>query len=146
MQTNTNTDLKLAALLMDVVTSVMRDIRSEVRQHRGHDLTIAQFRVLARLSRETKTNLELAEEIGVSVAAMSRMVQYLVDRNLIQKKASAIDQRALVIEISPLGKKSYCCMRKEAQKGLAKKIKTLDQQKKKDIFHGLECLQEMTSE
>lgn len=117
--------LELAALYLDVVPRAMREIRTELRSNRGDTLTIPQFRVLAFLRLETKTNKELAEHIGLSVAAMSRLVQALVDDGWVEKSTGKSDRRELRIRLSAQGRRSFEKIRAETRRKLATRFDSL---------------------
>lgn len=103
----------------------MREIRTELRSNRGDTLTIPQFRVLAFLRLETKTNKELAEHIGLSVAAMSRLVQALVDDGWVEKSTGKSDRRELRIRLSAQGRRSFEKIRAETRRKLATRFDSL---------------------
>ncbi|MGA2378038.1 MAG: MarR family transcriptional regulator, partial [Spirochaetia bacterium] len=53
--------------VLDVVPSVMRFIRTEMRSHRALDLTVPQFRSLVIIERAAGTSLTgVAEHLGLT--------------------------------------------------------------------------------
>jgi DNA-binding MarR family transcriptional regulator len=118
----------------------MGEIRRELRTHRGAGLTIPQFRVLALLHGEEKTNKDLAESIGLSVAAMSRLVQTLVDEGWLEKSAGKNDRRELRIRLSPQGRKSFEKIRTKARQGLATRLEALSPSDRKLLEQGFRAL------
>ena len=91
----------LAAALMEVAPLVMREIRMRMRQHRGPELSVPQFRALGYLRRHPACSLTaLAEHLGLSLPATSRMVEALVAAGLIVREPSASDRRYVTLRLS----------------------------------------------
>ncbi len=96
-------EVDCAALLMEVVPSVMRVVRAEMRRHRA-GLTVPQFRALAFVQRSERPSLsELADFLGLTLSAVSRMVDGLVQRGYVIRSESATDRRFLVLQLTPAG-------------------------------------------
>lgn len=106
---------KLSSEMIEVIPTVMRAIRSDMRGVASPELSVAQFRILARLARESHSNKELAEWAGVSTAAMSRTIEVLVGRGYVLRKTAENDRREVVLGLSTAGKKKY-----ETIKGITK--------------------------
>jgi DNA-binding MarR family transcriptional regulator len=107
--TNTSFDLdKCSRELLTAVPSVMRFIRQQMRQHRQAELTVPQLRTLIFLSHHDGTTLsKLAEHLGLSTPAVSRMVETLVKRGLILRKEGTNDRRSILLSLTPKGKKVF---------------------------------------
>lgn len=98
----------LAQRTLDGIPPIMRFIRTEMRGAVKGELTVPQFRALVQLSAHgPMTNGQLAERQGVSVAAMSRMVDTLVDKGLVRRHQAADDRREWRIAPTPLGNARY---------------------------------------
>ena len=131
---------KLAATFLEVIPRAMREIRVELWSHRSHDLSVPQFRVLANVSQGSKTNKELAEAIGVNVTSMSRMVQYLTDRGLIEKSAGLEDRREIHVRLSKAGQAAFEAIRAKTRQGLATRLEGLTTAEKKVLQEGFNIL------
>ncbi|MBI4578561.1 MAG: MarR family transcriptional regulator, partial [Planctomycetes bacterium] len=69
--------------LLATVPVVMRFIRHEMRRHRRGGVTVPQFRALVFVSNHADASLSaMAEHLGLSLPAASRLVQGLVQRGL----------------------------------------------------------------
>jgi len=131
----------LAEKFLETVPQAMRELRSEFRSQRGTDLSVPQFRVLARARQCPQTNKELAEFIGVSVAAMSRMADGLIEDGLLERKTGEHDRREVRIGLSQAGLKLYSQIRGKARLGLAKRLAGLSKTELKALSSGLAVLE-----
>jgi DNA-binding MarR family transcriptional regulator len=96
-----------ASRLVNTHFQLMCTIRNEMRGQSGTDLTIAQFRTLMRLHRQAGCNLsDLADDIGVSPPAMSKLIDGLVERGLVERSLDAADRRRLELAVSPDGRRA----------------------------------------
>ncbi|MFD2438170.1 MarR family winged helix-turn-helix transcriptional regulator [Modicisalibacter luteus] len=69
------------------------------------DLTIAQWRILAWLQQErTLSAKRICELTAMDKARVSRAVNQLVERNLIQRQRDDEDQRTLWLSLAPSGR------------------------------------------
>ena len=63
-----------ARQLLDTTPQVMRFIRAEMRSHRGHDLSVPQFRTLTFINRNPEVSLPISWKIfnnGISFGQAS---------------------------------------------------------------------------
>ncbi len=90
--------------LLDTAPQVMRSIRAEMRSHRGHDLTVPQFRTLNFVKRSPETSLsELADHLGLTLPSASKIVEGLVSDKLITRRDSATDRRRMQLSLTRSG-------------------------------------------
>ncbi len=93
-----------ARQVLDVVPLVMRAIRTEFRKQRSSDLSVPQFRSLKFTKNNEGTSLsEMACHIGLTLPSMSKLVDGLVDRGLLQREGHAEDRRRICLKITPKG-------------------------------------------
>src|SRR3982751_188117 len=89
--------------LLDSVPLVMRVIRHHMRRHRS-GLTEPQFRTLCYLSITEGSSLSgVADFIGLSLPAMSRLVDGLVDQKLVVRKSCEDDRRHVRLSVTDKG-------------------------------------------
>lgn len=136
----TKTDLELSKLLLDVIPQIMRTIRGAMRDFKESDVTVPQFRALGFVSLQSCTNKQLAEWQGVSLPAMSRMVDYLVKRRLLVRTADKSDRRRVQLQLSKKGKTEFERLLKALEVTLAERITVLDGSKKTTLAAGLAVL------
>ena len=115
-----------AAEILEAVPSIIRFIRSEMRSHRGADLTVPQFRTLALLSRSQGASLSVvAEFLGLSRPATSRLVDGLVKNGLVTRKIPAGNRRRVALSVSARGRATWEAARQATQQRLAEVIAPL---------------------
>jgi len=131
----------LAALFMDVVPKAMRELRKEVRNRQSlNAMTIPQFRILALLSEDPANNCELADQLGISVAAVSRMVDWLSERSYVERLQDSGDRRKVKIQLTRKGREHFGRFRKEARARLQKRLASMGTQDRKNLNQGLAAL------
>lgn len=135
-------DFDYAKLILDVVPPVMRHIKNEMRYLAKAELTVPQFRVLARLSRSVHTNRELAEWMGVSPPTMTRMVDVLVKKNLVRRQSQKDNRRQLELTLTEKGHSTFDRLRGAVQQKLMEKISRLPEERKAHLTSGLRVLRE----
>lgn len=90
--------------VLDVVPLVMRSLRAEFRSHRGKELNIPQYRSLMYLRRRPGASLsDVAEHLGVTPPSTSKLINDLVERDLIDRRTSAADRRKIILSLTPKG-------------------------------------------
>lgn len=142
---NTKNNSQLAELMMDVMPKVMQSIRVKMRHGRGDRLTVPQFRVLAAIKRGINHNKDLSEHLGVSEAAISRMLEYLVKNDLVQKEVSKLDRRQSVLSLSNEGEKLQSSIKAEARNNLKNKLEVLSVLEIESVINGLKILRDNLS-
>ena len=93
-----------ARQLLDTAPQVMRFIRAEMRSHRGHDLSVPQFRALTFINRNPEVSLShLAEHLGLTLPSTSKLVDGLANQKVITRRESKEDRRRLTLELTKSG-------------------------------------------
>jgi DNA-binding MarR family transcriptional regulator len=79
-------------------------IQRQLRAKSGADITPSQSSALARIQQSGPVRLgSLAELEGTTAATMSRVIDSLADRRLIERVADPLDGRASLVRLSPEG-------------------------------------------
>ena len=138
-------ELEQSHRLLEIIPQLMRMIRTEMRKTASDDMTVPQFRILLKISKEPHSNRELADWMGVSAPTMSKLVDRLVERKLIERSETSSDRRQISLVATPEGKKRAMHARGLVQQVFEKKISQLSTQKKRDLSNGLTALQELIS-
>ncbi|PKN07723.1 MAG: MarR family transcriptional regulator [Deltaproteobacteria bacterium HGW-Deltaproteobacteria-8] len=90
--------------LLALAPTLMQSLRAGMRNGRGPELSVPQFRVLVHVCmRPGATLRHLAELLGVSTATTSRMVETLVLRGLLVRKPGEADRRQVSIALTRAG-------------------------------------------
>ena len=93
-----------ARIVLDVVPQLMQHIRTEMRTHRGPELSVLQLRALAYIHRHPGAPLSaLAEHVGLTLPSMSSQVSSLVARDLIHRSTSTADRRYITLTLTEEG-------------------------------------------
>ncbi|MEA3203165.1 MAG: hypothetical protein QOI63_840, partial [Thermoplasmata archaeon] len=117
-------------------------LKAQLRSHRPGDLSMPQFRFLSILAREPDRSLgDIAEELGVSPPALSKLVDGLVERGLVERGADAADRRRLSLAITSAGRKLVAGFRSQLEEGLAQRLATLPARTQSSIVAALRELQ-----
>lgn len=69
-----------------------------------HGLTLGQGRLLYRLREQPRVAGDLAKELGVRAASLTRMMERLESQDLVERKLDRTDRRRIVVEITPVGR------------------------------------------
>jgi DNA-binding MarR family transcriptional regulator len=127
--------------VLDVIPLVMRVIRAEMRRCRTPDLTVPQFRALVFLNRCPGASLsEVAEHLGLTPPSTSKMIDGMVERNLIARQTSASDRRRIALAPTPRGESILESARKDTQAQLAEALSGLPASECATVVQGLRAL------
>ena len=133
-----------ASHVLDTVPPVMQFIRTEMRGHRDLGISVPQFRVLTFLERRPGGSLsDAAERVGLSLPAMSRLVEGLVERQLITREESPADRRRVSLRITNAGQDLVRTAREGALARLADVLGTLSVRERSQIIESMEILRPM---
>lgn len=93
-----------ARQLLDTIPQIMRFIRAEMRNHRGHDLSVPQFRTLTFINRNPEVSLSnLANHLGLTLPSTSKLVDGLVNQKIVTRRESKEDRRRLTLVLTKNG-------------------------------------------
>lgn len=130
-----------AALLLEVAPRVMGSIRRRMRAHQGGDLSVPQFRALGYIGRHPGSSLSaVAEHLGLSTAATSRLVDALVARGLVERAQAPGDRRWIALSLLPEGQHHLEAARLATQGELAAQLATLSPAARAEIVRALSTL------
>jgi len=136
-----------ARQLLDVVPSVMRFIRTEMRRHRALGLSVPQFRTLVFIERAEGVSLgSVAEHLGLTPPSACRIVDGLEERALITRALAPEDRRRLTLQITPEGKRALAEGRRETQKSLAGILAAVSQRDLAGVTQSMEVLRDAFAE
>jgi DNA-binding MarR family transcriptional regulator len=101
-------------------------------------LNVAQWRVLAWLShKDVLTAKQICEATRMDKARVSRAVQALVERNLIDRRSSLRDQRLHHLRLTESGRALLAELIPEAQAWEAELVATLSVGEYRDLLHAM---------
>lgn len=89
--------------LEDVFHEMARRLQSELSQTMMHNMTPSQFIVIKKLSGGKTTVSELADYLGVSLSAVTSLVDRLSRSGFVERIRDEQDRRLVWLEITPVG-------------------------------------------
>jgi DNA-binding MarR family transcriptional regulator len=132
-----------AAEILETVPDVMRFIRAQMRRHRGPELSVPHFRALLFLSRNGGASLStLAEFLGLSLPAGSRLVEGLVRKHFVVRRIPPRNHRLIALALSARGRRTVAAARQATERRLAKVVAPLPTDERAAIQRALQTLRE----
>ena len=117
---------ELAALTLETAPPVMRAIRALMRAGRGDDLSLPQYRALGYVGRHPGASLSaVADHLGLSTPAASRLVDALVEKGLVERAAAPMDRRYITLYLAEQGEALHARTRSQALAGLSARLEGL---------------------
>jgi DNA-binding MarR family transcriptional regulator len=133
-----------ARQVLDTIPLVMRTIRAEFRSQRSNDLSVPQFRALAYIESNDGVSLSsLANHIGLTLPSMSKLVDGLVSRRLVDREEYQEDRRRVCLRITSQGKSELKAVHDHTQAYLAEKMAGLTKEELVTVTHALQILKDL---
>jgi DNA-binding MarR family transcriptional regulator len=112
--------------VLDTVPLVMRFIRDQVRLRRSAGLSLPQFRTMVFLKRTRRASLSaVSEHLGLSLPAMSRLINGLVRGGLLERETVLTNRRQVALTLTSRGQTTLEKARSEIRLHLAASLKQL---------------------
>lgn len=144
LSSNLNNDSsELAQKLLEVIPAIMRELRASTLSCRGEKLPLPQFRVLGNIWKAPKTNKQLAEEIGLSISAMSRVISCMESNGWVEKIENLDDRRYANIIITKAGLRLFNNIWNHTSNQISERISQLSNREKKELQNGLNVIEEL---
>ncbi|MGH8959473.1 MAG: MarR family winged helix-turn-helix transcriptional regulator [Acidimicrobiia bacterium] len=89
------------------------------------------------------TGSELAEALGVSRPAITRMVVILEEAGLVKKLDNALDGRSVVVRLTPAGRRVVNKARANRVRAMASRLRGRSERELAQLAQGLRILEEM---
>ena len=127
--------------ILDTVPPVMRFIRDQVRLRRTAGLSLPQFRTLIFLSRIKNPSLSaVAEHLGLSLPAMSRLINGLVAHKLVERQTVSTNRRQIALTLTARGRATLEVVRNEIRLQLADSLKGLPAAEQRTVQQAMRVL------
>ena len=121
---------------------VMRAIRTEMRSHRGSDLSVPKFRDLIFLNRHAGASLsDIAEHLGLTLPSMSKMIDGLVARNMVTRQMDTKDRRRVTLVLTALGRRAMQSAYNATESRLAERLVVLPASERGIIIKSMQVLE-----
>ena len=116
-----------ASEMLVVMPLVMRAVRAEMRSHRALRLSVPQFRSLGFVYRHPGASLSAAaEHVGLTLPAMSRLIDGLVTRKLMRRRSHTGDRRRITLDLTVRGQALWQAAYDLTQASMTRKLSTLN--------------------
>lgn len=133
-----------AALVIDNVPLLMRILRAKFREKRSGELSMAQFRTLAFVDANRGASLsEAAEHIGLSLPSMSKLVDSLVNQELLTRGTHGVDRRRICLGLTRTGKRELDEAYRHAESFFAGKFAELSSAQRSQLAESIGTLKKL---
>lgn len=130
-----------ARQVLETVPIVMRAIRREMRSHRESELSVPRLRVLIYLNRNEGASLsDVAEYLGLTLPAASKLVGCLVDRSLVIREIHSGDRRFVTLAPTERGRTVMRKVSAAARERLAERLGFLSESEKTIVIQAMRTL------
>lgn len=118
---------RCAKEVLEVVPMLMDAIRGDMRRGSEPALSMPQFRVMMFLARNGGRSLSTAaEHMGIALPLASKLIDALVERDLVLRRPDPDDRRRLTLALTAQGQSLVEATRRMAQGHLARRLGALD--------------------
>jgi DNA-binding MarR family transcriptional regulator len=133
-----------ASLVMDYVPSLMRLLRTKFREKHVGDLTMAQFRSLAFIDANQGASLsEVAGHIGLGLPSMSKLVDALVNHELLTRESHGTDRRRICLALTTEGKRELDAAYEHTQSFFAEKFADLSDDERTQVAEAINIMKRL---
>ena len=140
-------DSKCASAVIETVLLGMRVLKASMRDGRPRDLSVPQFRVLAFVRNHRGASLsDAAEYIGLTLPSMSKAVDGLVKRGLLERNPSAEDRRRVTLALTAAGGQVFQAATDATRSRIARMLTDLSPEERSEIAKAAYTLQSLLAE
>jgi DNA-binding MarR family transcriptional regulator len=131
----------LTDLILTSIPLAVRTLRRSCASSLGGEITFQQFRVLSQVY-EGMGQTQISQNLQVSVAAVSKLVDLLVKRELV-KRDPGEDRRSHRLTLTREGEKLRRKVHDAVARELQRNVKKLSKQELSDLKRGLSVLDKL---
>ena len=132
-----------AAEIREAVPALMRFIRAQSRSHRKSDLSVPQFRTLIFVGSGPNASLSaLAEHLGLSLPAASRLVENLIQRCFVTSRIAPENRRFVALSLRASGQMTVRAAQQATEGRLAEVLAALRARELASIERALRTLRQ----
>jgi DNA-binding MarR family transcriptional regulator len=128
--------------LIDVVSLVTQAFWAELRRS-GETIEISQWSTLKRISASPCTMSALARYKGVGLPTISKSIDMLVRRGLVERWVDKGDRRQTLVRLTPAGKRLLLSCRKALEAFVDKRLASLTEAERDAIDHSLQLVRQV---
>lgn len=132
---------------IDIIPRTMWSIRFEMRRNIPDSLSVTQARVMIQINKGVCHAAKLADLIGVSTPAMSRMIDQLEKKGFVKRvhEEKSADRRQVKIILSDEGESRISEIKLASRKQFNEKLSLLTSEEKETLRNGLKVLDRLNS-
>lgn len=138
------TDRSCAELLVHELPAIVCYLRQNICGASLLGLTLQQQRVMILLIEEARSTSEIAAELNVTVPAISRMTQQLIQDGWVKRDIALEDRRQCRLSLTPNGRAAIRKSREEAYAKLIPKLSVLSEKQKKTLTEAISILNKLS--
>jgi DNA-binding MarR family transcriptional regulator len=139
-------NLAIGATLVELTPRIIQVMRRTFRQGKA-ELSVPQFRTLVFVQFHRGIALsELAEHLALRPPTVTRIVDGLQARGLLDRGASGEDRRRKMLTLTPLGKAFIVAHHAQAAAALGEMLAVLSEQEAGNLSAGLTALRRVLDE
>lgn len=132
-----------ARAVLETIPLVMQTIRETIGDRRVEGLSIPQFRTLAIVHHRPQVTLsEIAEHLGLGLPSASKLIDGLVQRDLLRRSENGADRRRKVLGLTLAGRRRFAAIERRAQAALAQHLRLLPATEARHIIQAMNHLRE----
>ncbi len=133
----------LEASLIATVAPVMRHLIAHARHRQTwSELTYQQYNVLRMIDTlGPQPQAEVARRLMVTAPVVTRLAAGLVDAGLVERRADAKDRRAVLLTLTPTGRRRARAMRRDLLAAAHELLEPLPEERRAAVAAALEELQ-----
>lgn len=147
--THTHPDAELAERLLDTIPAVMKLLHREMRGSSGTEsgpgFSLPQLRLMAHVKRGAATATELADLQGVSLAAISKLIETMVKKGLLRREYRDGNRKQIFLKLTDRGLAALAEIRSAARTGLLRHVERLPGMSKNALASGLGALSDLVA-
>ena len=137
----------LTAIREWMETSLHRSFHAFIRQNRESDLSLSQVNTLMRLYHHGPDSVhDLANHLGITMAAVSQLLDQLIDAKLVARSENPDDRRMKLIALTDEGKILVKKKMYTRHAWLGELSQTLSESEKAQILPAIKLLNQRTRE
>ena len=133
----------LEASLIGTVAPLMRHLVAHARRRRTwSELTYQQYNVLRMIdTMGPQPQAEVARRLLVTAPVVTRLASTLADAGLVERGTDPNDKRAVVLELTPTGRRRARAMRRDLLEAARELLEPIPAQRRASVAAALEELQ-----
>ena len=133
----------LEASLIGTVGPVMRHLLAHARRRRAwSELTYQQYNVLRMIdTMGPQPQAEVARRLFVTAPVVTRLASTLADAGLVERGTDPNDKRAVVLELTPTGRRRARAMRRDLLEAARELLEPIPADRRASVATALEELQ-----